>query len=346
MPRNRDDVLNAERAALESYLDTVLQRGQESLPALRAYTAELSGIRQRGEWARVLRAIERGVAADAVRDLTAMPEYWIPLLGAATATRDPIRVLREFLDQSRRALELRRQRWRTFAYPALVFGLAAAVLVVINVLIVPAFREMFEEFGLRLPALTIGLLTLSDWIVSGRILIVAAGMLLTVLLATVVAHRLPVSWTDRFASRVGAPFGRAGAVARLAAFTADLLEAGLTVPSALRIAGFGVPIRWMRRRVWCLADDLDSEGPAPRRGAPTRLAPTFLHAVTAELPEGARIQLLRAVSARHADKAEAWSSWTRGAVEPFAICVVGGIVGLMLQALFLPLLALIHGLSS
>ena len=57
-----------------------------------------------------------------------------------------------------------------------------------------------------------------------------------------------------------APFGRRTAVARFARFMADLLEAGVSVPDALRIAGFTVNQSRMQRAAWRLANDIESTG--------------------------------------------------------------------------------------
>ena len=73
--------------------------------------------------------------------LRSLPGYWIPLLGAATASRDPGRILREFLRESQQAEDLRRQ-WRlTLAYPLLLLILAAVVIVAFSFLVIPIFRD-------------------------------------------------------------------------------------------------------------------------------------------------------------------------------------------------------------
>ena len=166
------------------------------------------------------------------------PTYWIPLLSAATSSPDPGRILQEFLKESRRAEELRRQWRQTLVYPLVVLCAAAAVMIFLSIVVIPVFRDIFSEFGLKLPWLTMSVMTLSSWLTSGRILIVVA--LLIVL-------GLFVRWLMGFVPRVirefvgdwfGTPLGRWTAIARFYQFLADLLEAELEPAHALRLAGY------------------------------------------------------------------------------------------------------------
>jgi type II secretory pathway component PulF len=64
------------------------------------------------------------------------------------------------------------------------------------------------------------------------------------------------------------------------------------------------------------------------------------------MSETSRIRLLREISACHADRARLRLSWSSGIIEPITICAVGIVVGLMVLALFLPLVKLIEGLTT
>src|SRR5687767_11283945 len=106
-----------EQAALQSHLARVLERGQTMVPALRAFAQELPGGRRRRQLERAIGVLERGDVAAASSDLARLPEFWVPLLSAATASRDPGRILSQFLTESEQAAELRRQWWQALAYP-------------------------------------------------------------------------------------------------------------------------------------------------------------------------------------------------------------------------------------
>jgi type II secretory pathway component PulF len=334
-----------ERAALQQHMQRVIERGRDILPALRAYSMELPSGRQQRQLEEVLRILERGDAAHAASTLAVLPGYWIPLLGAATSSRDPARILREFLDESDRAAELHRQWWLTLAYPVLLAGIAAAVLTAISIVVIPTFRDIFAGFGLQVPVFTKVILTVADWIASGRILI-AAVVLIAVAALLVRGTRLwPVSVRNWFSDHFGVRYGRATAIARFSQFTADLLEAELDPPQAIRLAGIATGNSPIRRAAWRVAGELQSGGDFARPGNRRILTATVLHALGGDSSAAARIRLLREISLCYAERARIRLSWTRGVIEPLAICAIGLVVGATVLAMFLPLFSLIQGLS-
>jgi len=333
-----------EQAALEQHMQRVIERGRDILPALRAYSKELSPGRQRRQLEDVLRILERGDAAQAASTLAVLPGYWIPLLGAATSSRDPARILREFLDEFDRAAELHRQWWLTLTYPAILAGLAAAVLSALSIIVIPTFRDIFAGFGLEVPVFTKVILTVADWIASGRILIAAVVLIAVAVLLVRTARLLPVSVRNWFGDHVGLRFGQATAIARFSQFTADLLEAELDPPQAIRLAGIATGNSPIRRAAWRVSGDLQSGRDFVRPASRTILTATVLHALGCDTSP-ARIRLLREISACYAQRVRIRLSWTRGVIEPLAICAIGLVVGATVLAMFLPLISLIQGLS-
>jgi type II secretory pathway component PulF len=341
----------AEQAALRLHMEQVIERGRDLLPPLRAYAAEMPAGVCRRELEAVLRVLGRGDAAAASTALAALPGYWIPLLSAATSSRDPARVLREFLQESQRAGELSRQWWLALAYPAFLAGIAVLVMAALSFLVIPIFRDIFAGFGLELPWLTLIVITVSDWFTSGRIVLPALVVVALAVLLVKGRQLLPAGLREWFGDRFGLLWGRSNTLARLAQFTADLLEAELNPAHALRLAGMATNRGAIRRAAWRVASNLESPwlaaaaDPAALRRSRRVLSATVLHALQSPLSTTARVRLLREVSGCHADRARIRLSWTRGFLEPVAICAIGLIVGVTVLALFMPLFTLIHGLS-
>jgi len=323
----------------------VIERGREIVPALRAYADELDSQHRRQQLLTVVRVLERGDVDEATTALRTLPSYWIPLLGAATSSRDPGRVLRQFLKESQQAEELRRQWWLALAYPIIVVALALGVFVLIAVFILPAFRKMFEEFGLRLPGLTQLLFTVAAWITTGRMFLDLAIVAGIVAVLYGISRLMPPALVEWLSDRFGTLLSRSTAIARFSQFTGDLLEAELDVPSALRIAGFATRSARIRRAAWRLAHDLAAEQPLVLHRYQPFLTATVLHALRAEMSAASRVRLLSEIGACHAERARRFLSWTHGVIEPIAIAAVGLVVGATVLALFLPLISLIQGLS-
>ncbi|MGE3244296.1 MAG: type II secretion system F family protein [Pirellulales bacterium] len=338
--------VSLEQAVLQAHVAKILERSRGITPALRAYADELPSGRQRRQLVAVCRILARGNESEAAAALADLPDYWIPLLSAATSTSDPGHMLSEFLSETQRVDELRRH-WRVaLAYPTVLVGLTLAVMLGLSLFVIPQFAQIFNDFDLSLPGLTQLLLSMAKWLSSwtGIIFLVVLALLALVLLNTDrVIPRPLLAWLSDW---IRPPFGNRAAVARFARYLADLLEAGVNLPDALRIAGHCIQRRRMRLAAWRLAGLVERSGPKLLRDHPRPLSATVCHAVCAKMPLPVRIHLLREISALHAERVRVGLSWSSGLVEPVAICAVGFVIGLVVLGLFIPLVKLVEGLSG
>lgn len=344
-PPDAPRVAAVEPAELQQHLSRVIERTRPILGALHAYAAEMPVGRYRRQFTKMLEIVERGDVQQAVAGVERTPTYWIALLSAASASQEPARILDQFLTETQRADELRRQWWWTLAYPIVVLLLAAAVLLFLCYVSIPVFHDMFQGFGLRLPRLTQYVLWISTSVTSGRILIAGFAVLVAAYILTKAVGLLPLSLTNWFGDRFGTPLGRATVLAQFSQALADLLEAQLPPASALRIAGFATQSPRLRRASWRLATDIETGGLVDAASYRRTITATLLYALRGDLPLLPRVRLIRELGAAYSDKAERSLSWTRGIIEPLAIFVVGLIVGIVVIALFMPMFVLIQGLS-
>lgn len=81
-------------------------------------------------------------------------------------------ILQRLADFMERAESLKRKVKGALIYPVVVVLVAIGILSFIMIAIVPTFEEMFEEFGLKLPAPTLLLIALSNYMVSYGFLLI------------------------------------------------------------------------------------------------------------------------------------------------------------------------------
>lgn len=338
-------VTAAEQAELDRYLARIVERGRSLAPALQAYAAEMSPSRSRRQLLALLAVLEMPETSQAVTSLQQLPAFWIPLLAAATTSDDPGRMIQVFVREANRATELSRLWRQTLLYPLFMLFAAAAVVVFFSVIVIPVFRQVFFDFGLRLPPLTQVVLAIGEWVASGRIVVIAVAVAIgSYVLTKFVQWGLPEWLRNWLNDRFGKPLGRSTAIAQFSQYLADLLEADFPPASALRLAGSAAESPRLKRAAWRAAGEIDVGGIsefANRR----ILTSSVLNAVEADMPMRSRVTLLRELSRCHGERAALLMSWTRGVIEPVSIILVGFVVGMSVIGLFLPLLTVLQSFS-
>jgi len=334
-----------EQTVFGTHLTSLIEGAKSISPALKGYSEELPAGRRRRELETVIAAIEGNSDLEAEKVFATLPDYWIPLLSAATSSRDPGRVLQEFLSEAERTDELRRQWWLTVSYPLFILCVAGAVLILLSVLVVPLFSNIFREFGITLPAITEFTIN-AAWLIRHSLPYVLIGLILIIGGGIYFFIRWPLRSTH-FASRVPAFFfGRTTTIARFSQFLADLLEAGLSVPDTLRVAGSLTTWKHLQNAAWRLADQLQIDAAAAQHIEGPRDTATIFYALRSEISVQSRVSLLREISKTYAAMARRRLSWTRGVIEPLTILAIGFVVACVVVSLFLPLIKLIKGLSA
>lgn len=330
------------QALLTDRMDLAMQRGKHLIPALEALLQEVPTGARRRRLRQFLQALKAQDSAAALPTFSAFADLWLPLFRAASSER-PAQTISEFFADCQNADQNKQSSRGSALYALLVVVAAAFVLVTLSILVIPTYRSVFEGFGLRLRPSTKVVMTVAEWISSGRILVVLASAAIALGLLFIVASRLPLSLRNWFGDRYGTFFGRAAALARFTRYTADLLEAEFPLPAALSLSSFAAGSPRLARACNRLASSLGSV----RQGAQTETAIplTTLHALTAELPHQSRLNLLRELSRVYSDRALLRTSWTNGVLEPLTIVLMGVLVGFVVFALFLPLITLVQGLA-
>ncbi|MBI4718871.1 MAG: type II secretion system F family protein [Planctomycetes bacterium] len=77
-------------------------------------------------------------------------------------------ILVRLADFKEKAQKLQRKIIGALIYPAAVIGFAASIVIGIMIFVIPKFRVIFDDLDTELPGITTVLLNASDWIVKGR----------------------------------------------------------------------------------------------------------------------------------------------------------------------------------
>jgi type II secretory pathway component PulF len=279
--------------------------------------------------------------------ITAYPKIFNPLFCAMIRAGESSGMLTSILarlaDYFDRKDELQRKVKKAIAYPAFVVGFVFLVLIAMMTLIIPRFMSIFEGFGAKLPAFTLAFMGVYKFIVHNAPFI-AAGFALFVLLLiafdrTAFGHRkLSKLWLRL--PLLGTIF-RFAFVATYSRTLGTLLGAGVPVLSAITIIE-GMTKNDVIRDVLSRAKEQVAEGVSIALSmAGNKLFPHLMVKMVQVGEESGSLPAVLDRSSNYYEKKVDTTVMTMIAVlEPAMIVLVGGIVLLVLLALYMPIFSM------
>lgn len=241
------------------------------------------------------------------------------------------------------------------AYPLVMLGAALVITVLVSLLIGPVFEEMFEDFGLMLPWVTRSLFAVTRAV---RALIYAMWLVPLLLTGLVLTMRYLWPWVNGWLIRRGYRFRGTNsgliAMAGLADATAGGLRAGQSIDVALRQAADACDDPEYRDAAIGLAGQVGSLGLLARDffaiptygGAADRFPANFLFALSRHAAgERSGVELLSGLASLYRRRAASRVESASGLLGVFGIVILGFVVGLVVIALFAPLVSLVSALS-
>ena len=323
----------------------LLRAGVSMVPALEM----LQRSTPQPSMASVLEQIQRGVESGQPlsQALGQHPQVFGPLYVSMVHAGESAGILETMMERLAQTLEkneqLRSRVRSALTYPLVVVVMALAVLVLMLVYVVPVFEEVFESFGAELPWSTQVVVALSQAVAQGGPL--AALMAVPVLVLLRRQWQQP-AWQRQWHRRVlGWPgvgaLVRASVLTRWAHTLSALLEAGVPLTEALPVAGnaTGHPVyarinEHLQRRV--------AQGGRLSEGmAHTGRFPDMLIQLCATGEETGTLDALLAKAADlMADELDSRIHALSSLIEPLIVVVLGGAIGVILVAMYLPIFRL------
>ncbi|HXG10573.1 MAG TPA: type II secretion system F family protein [Gemmataceae bacterium] len=346
--------MNAEElAALNDEIVGMARAGLPLDQGLAALAKEMG----RGRLRRVTAALADDLRAGRTlpealqRQAGRVPPYYAGLVTAGVRSGRVTEVLATLTVYARTIANLRTTVIDALFYPAVVLAFGLVLVGVLFFFIIPQFDQIFKDFNLRLPMVTMILLGI------GRHPLEMVVIPLATILAGVFLLRVCLGLTERgrcvWAQLVYAVpvIGTLIRSARLAAFTdllAILVDNQLPLPEAFRLAGAASSDPIMAAAARQVHDDLSQGAPLGEVLRGRGLVPEWVAWMTA-LGErrGTLAPTLRQIAETYRRQAEMRSAMLRSVLPPFLIILTAGMfTAFFVIALMLPLLKLLEGLSQ
>jgi type IV pilus assembly protein PilC len=344
--------VNAKDLAVASrQLATMVTSGMSIMRALQVLETQTGSKMLRETIAAVRHDVEAGLLlSDA---MGRHPKVFGPLYVAMVRAGETGGVLEECLmrtaDQLEKDAALKRQVRAAMVYPALTISFAIGVLLALVAFLIPVFVGVFKQFPGKLPALTQFMVNFSHLVThQWYVLIVVAIAGVGGFLAIRRNERGRDLW-DAFKLRIPMKIGEVVqkvAIARWSRTLSALTSAGVPIMQAIEITGKTAGNRVIEKS---MGDVITSVKGGGTISAPLRACPAFPPMVSQMVGVGEETGALDAMLAKIADfydnEVEAAVKALTSILEPVMIIFVGGIVGVIVISMYLPLFSVYNSIK-
>lgn len=262
--------------------------------------------------------------------------------------------LAEFMEK---AQALKKRIVGAMIYPAAVISVAVLIVVGIMIFVIPQFKDIFADFNAPLPAMTVMLMEASDWVAGareGQVIpgwLVIVGLPFLLMFTSKIAKRSKAgaSFVDRLkmSTPVLGKLVRAGSVARFSRTLGTLIAAGVPILEAIGITrdtvGNSVFEKALQRVHDSIREGESFAGPLRE----TKICDLIVvNMIDVGEETGELDKMLTKIADNYDEEVDNLVKSLMSLLEPFMVVVLGGVVGTIVIALFMPLPTLISSVMN
>jgi type IV pilus assembly protein PilC len=325
-------------------LSTMVNSGMSLLRSLYIIEEQTENDKLRDIWIEVRKDVEAGLAlSDALRK---HPEVFNDLYVAMVEAGETGGILDSTLvrvaDQLEKDAALRRQIKAAMIYPALIGGFAFVVLFALVAFLVPVFETIFKDFGGELPAITKFTVWLSH-MMTQRWYVIFGSMFGVVWLFRTwkKTERGRMQWDTlklKFPMKIGDIVQKV-ALARFSRTFSGLIAAGVPMLEAIDITGKTSGNKVIEKAMNEVRESVKKGGSltAPMMEVPEAFPIMVTQMIGVGEETGALETMMSKIADFYEEQVAAAVKALTSILEPIMILAVGGIVGFIVIAMYLPM---------
>jgi type IV pilus assembly protein PilC len=332
-------------------LSTMVSSGLSILRALYVLEAQTESKQLKETFVAVGRDVEAGLLFS--DSLERHPKVFNPLYVSMVRAGETGGLLESALlrtaDQLEKDAALRRQIRAAMIYPTLIITFASIVLLALVAFLIPVFEKVFKQFGGKLPALTQFMVNFSHVLHHQWYLIIGF------LVVTIVgfkkwrsSKRGRAQW-DAFKLRLPMKIGmvvQKVAIARWSRTFSALVSAGVPLMQAIDITGKTAGNAVVEKSMESVIDSVKSGGSVADPLSKAKVFPPMVgHMVSVGEETGALDAMLGRIADFYEAEVDAAVKALTSIMEPVMIIVVGGIVGVIVISMYLPLFSIYNSIK-
>ncbi len=258
-------------------------------------------------------------------------------------------ILQRLADFKEKAQSLKRKIKGAMVYPIVVIFVACVIVGFILYFIIPKFEAIFNDFGVPLPQMTIMLITASHFLIKYFYIVFLTPLFIWIFIKLLYRNKTGAYLCDRILlmTPVMGTIAEKSTVARTMRTLGTLVQSGVPILEALSIvretAGNAVFERAFTRIYESIREGESIAQPLRE----SRIVDDIVvNMIDVGEETGDLDTMLNKIADNYDEEVEVAVDSLVSLLEPIMIVVLGGIVGFIVIALFLPLITLITKLSG
>jgi type IV pilus assembly protein PilC len=258
-------------------------------------------------------------------------------------------ILQRLADFKEKSQSLKRKIKGAMVYPIVVITVAVTIVGFILYFIIPKFEAIFEDFGVDLPKMTVVLISASKFVVEYAPACIAAPFVMFIIIKLLYKTKIGSYVLDWIVLRIPVMGQIAGksTVARTMRTLGTLVTSGVPILESIAIVRETADNAVFER---CFERIYDSIREGETISVPLKQSRLVDDIVVNMIDVGEETgdldTMLNKIADNYDEEVEVLVETLMSLLEPLMIVVLGGIVGFIVIALFLPLVQLISKLSG
>lgn len=244
-----------------------------------------------------------------------------------------------------KAYKLKQSIRMAMVYPAIIVTVAIAAVSFLLVFVVPTFVDMYRDFEAELPAPTLAILMVSDFL-TNYILWILGGLIAVIFL---VRNFLRTEQGKVFFDRVKLKipyFGemyRKGLISQFSDTLSTLLSSGVTLTDSLKVLKDSSPNRILEEEVSGLLTSIKKGKSINKSLSKSSIFPAMVVQMVSVGEETASLdEMLKQVAQLYEEELDIMVEGLTSIIEPVLIVFIGLIIGAIIVALYLPIFEMVN----
>ncbi len=290
----------------------------------------------------LLRTIEGGdpLSKGLSRYPTVFDEMYVNMAVAGEQSGQFAPILKRLADILQNASRLKRKVKSAMTYPTVIMSIALILCWALIQFVVPTFAEMFSGSGQKLPGLTQSLVDISDFTKAWWYVIIPSVVAVVWLFLKWKKTERGHYKFDEFMIKMPV-FGQLNlksSVGRFARLLAQMLGAGVPILKSLEVVARSLGNRVLEKSVMQARAEVEQGNQLNTALTGKPYIPLILIRMLAAGEKSGRMEdMLNAVADAYDEEVETLLSTLTSLMEPFLMVFLGGIIGTVVIAMFLPI---------